>query len=73
MARKPLHPGGKLVPFNTRMPKGLKQLIDALVTVQDLDGQRDLIERALEAYRDTCPADFEKATRLIELLNDKAE
>lgn len=70
MGRKPLHPGGVLVPFNTRMPKGLKQLIDALVSVQGLEGQRDLIERALDAYRETCPDDFERAARLIELLNE---
>jgi hypothetical protein len=67
MGMTPLY-GGNLVPFNTRMPGEMKDLIDALVTVQKLKGQRELLERALEAYREKCPEDFKTAEGLMKFL-----
>lgn len=60
--------GEILEAFSTKLEPGTKQKLEALVKVQHLGGQRELINRMLEGYADKYPEDMEKVAQLLELL-----
>jgi hypothetical protein len=62
--------GKKLLHYNTKLEKETKDLLAAVVRVQKLDGQRELITKMLEAYEKANPEDFKKARNLIAFLED---
>lgn len=68
MARGREEFGGGMMPLNTKLHTETKRLIDALVKIKDLGGQRQLIEAMLDSYCKQNPADFIKAQELIKML-----
>lgn len=62
--------GVTLEVYSTKLEPDTKKLLGALATVQKLDGQRDLINRMLEVYKEKYPQDFKKAGELLQLLGE---
>lgn len=65
-------PRENLVPYNVRLEKEVKQILNAIVQVQKLPGgQRELIDLMLAAYQDKYPTTYQKAVELVKLINSE--
>jgi hypothetical protein len=57
-----------LAQLNTKLRPETKATMDALIKVQGMDGQRELIEDMLAIYKQAKPAAAAKAQELVKLL-----
>lgn len=61
--------GEVLEAYSTKLEPGTKKKLEALVKVQRLGGQRELINKMLEVYAAANPEEMAKANQFIELLD----
>lgn len=63
--------GVKLVDVNTKVQKGTKDLLDAVVVtkVQGIQSKREFIEKALELFEAAYPEDMETARKYLQLMD----
>ena len=62
-----------LTAYSTKLRPETKELLGALVTVGNMDGQRELIEEMLDLYGDRFPMQVEKARALIKFIGKPQE
>ena len=62
-----------LTAYSTKLRPETKELLGALVTVGNMDGQRELIEEMLELYEERYPPQVEKARALIKFIGKPQE
>ncbi|MDR3561269.1 MAG: hypothetical protein P4N59_07515 [Negativicutes bacterium] len=69
---QPVNPEAKLVPYNTRIDAETKEILRALVRIQELSGgQRELISKMLKAYEQKNPEDVAKARKIANLFSSQ--
>jgi collagenase-like PrtC family protease len=65
--------GVELVAYNSKISQDLKDTLEALVDVlkeEGVSGQRELLERMVDAYRQARPDVFEQAEKLVALKHE---
>ena len=65
--------GETLKSYTTKLEPSLKRRLDAMVKVQRLGGQRELITCMLKIYEDLHPEDTQRAKELTELLENEPQ
>ncbi len=65
--------GETLEAYSTKLEPSLKRRLEAMVKIQRLGGQRELITRMLKVYEDLNPEDAQRAKELIELLENEPQ